>query len=283
MDRSALADFLRSHREALRPADVGLPAGQRRRIAGLRREEVAMLAAMSTDYYARLEQRRGPQPSPQMLSALARALRLDDSERDYLYRVAGHSAPERTGRLGHVAPALLRVLDRLDDTPAMVISSLGETLVQNHLAAALLGDHSGYAGLDRSEVFRWFTQPQTARNRYPAADQPQHSRALVAGLRAEFGATGASSRAGELVRELLRRSPEFTELWDRQEVARVFEDHKVLVHPELGPIELDCQVLFTEDRSQALLVLTAPPRSEAEGQLRLLAVLGTQDFSGIAP
>lgn len=280
VDRPALAAFLRTHRGKLRPDDVGLTAGSRRRTAGLRREEVALLAAMSTDYYARLEQGRGPQPSQQLLASLARALRLSSHERDYLYRVAGHAAPDRTGALGHVAPALLRVLDRLEDTPALVISSLGETLVQNRLAVALLGDHRQFSGWERTEVFRWFTRPETERVRYPEADRPRHSRALVAGLRAELGAGGTGSRAAELVRELSRRSPEFAGLWERQEVARRFEDHKVLVHPEIGPLELDCQVLFTEDRSQALLVLTAPPRSEAEEKLRLLGVLGTQEFFG---
>jgi transcriptional regulator with XRE-family HTH domain len=141
MDRAALADFLRHRREALRPGDVGLPAGVRRRTGGLRREEVAALAVMSTDYYTRLEQQRGPQPSEQMLASLARALRLTDSERDYLFRTAGHNPPTpASAATSHVAPALLRVLDRLSDTPALILSSLGETLVQNAMAAALLGD-----------------------------------------------------------------------------------------------------------------------------------------------
>src|ERR1700734_396073 len=113
MDRGALADFLRRRREALQPQEVGLPAGQRRRTRGLRREEVAALAAMSTDYYTRLEQQRGPQPSEQMLASFARALRLTGDERDYLFRVAGHNAPTPVSAAAHVAPALLRVLDRL--------------------------------------------------------------------------------------------------------------------------------------------------------------------------
>ena len=106
MDRPALAAFLVQHRADLRPEDVGLPAGARRRTAGLRREEVALLAAMSVDYYTRLEQRRGPQPSPPLLAALARALRLTDDERDYLFRVAGHPAPDRSSPQGHVARCL---------------------------------------------------------------------------------------------------------------------------------------------------------------------------------
>src|SRR5262245_37700289 len=263
MDRRALADFLRHRREALQPGDVGLPEGARRRAPGLRREEVAALAAMSTDYYTRLEQQRGPQPSEQMLASLARALRLARDERDYLFQVAGHNAPAPTAAAMHVAPALLRVLDRLSDTPALILNGLAETLVQNRMAEALFGDRSGYTGLARSEIYRWFTDP-SERLRYPEDDRDRQSRAQVANLRAAYGTMGPGSRAGEIVRALQKQSPEFAELWDRHEVAKRFADHKTLVHPEVGPIEVDCQVLFTEDQSQALLVLTAAPRSEDE-------------------
>jgi transcriptional regulator with XRE-family HTH domain len=278
MDRAALADFLRRRREALQPADVGLPVTARRRTPGLRREDVAALAAMSTDYYTRLEQQRGPQPSEQMLGSLARALRLTGDERDYLFLLAGHTAPPPAAGGAHVPPALLRVLDRLADTPALILSNLGETLVQNRMAAALFGDRTSYTGLARSEIYRWFTSP-AERLRYPEDDRGRQSRAQVASLRAAYASMGPQSRAGDLVRALTRESPEFTGLWERHEVARRFEDHKVLIHPELGPIELDCQVLFTEDQSQALLVLTAPPRTEGHEKLQLLAVLGQEQFS----
>ncbi|MEU4481740.1 helix-turn-helix transcriptional regulator [Micromonospora sp. NPDC023966] len=277
MDRAALADFLRRRRAALQPGDVGLATGVRRRAPGLRREEVAALATMSTDYYTRLEQQRGPQPSPQLLAALARALRLTGDERDYLFRVAGHNPPSPVSAATHVAPALLRVLDRLADTPALILSNLGEILVQNRMAEALFGDRSGHTGLARSEIYRWFTDP-AERSRYPEEDRDRQSRAQVANLRAAYGSMGPQSRAGELVRALQKISPEFAELWERHEVAQRFADHKTLIHPELGPIELDCQVLFTEDQSQALLVLTAPPRSEGYEKLQLLAVLGHERF-----
>ncbi len=278
MDRAALAGFLRHRREALQPEDVGLPAGVRRRAPGLRREAVASLALMSTDYYTRLEQQRGPQPSAQMLASMARALRLTTDERDYLFRVAGHNPPPATAAANHVAPALLRVLDRLDDTPAMILSRLGEVLVQNRMAVALFGDRSGRTGLARSEIYRWFTDP-AERRIYPEDDQPRQSRSQVANLRAAYGVMGNRSAAGELVRALQRASPEFAALWDRHEVAQRFADHKILLHPELGPIELDCQVLFTEDQSQALLVLTAPPHTEGYEKLQLLSVLGQQQFA----
>jgi transcriptional regulator with XRE-family HTH domain len=282
VDRAALAGFLRHRREALRPEDVGLPAGARRRTPGLRREDVAALALMSTDYYTRLEQQRGPQPSEQMLASLARALRLSGDERDYLFQIAGHNAPASVSAAAHVAPALLRVLDRLDDTPALILSNLGETLVQNRMADALFGDKSGYAGLARSEIYRWFTDP-AERRIYPEDNRARQSRALVASLRAAYGSMGPRSRAGEIVRALQKASPQFAGLWERHEVARRFEDHKTLIHPELGPIELDCQALFTEDQSQALLVLTAPPRTEGYEKLQLLAVLGQQRFAETHP
>jgi hypothetical protein len=213
-----------------------------------------------------------------MLAALARALRLTGDERDYLFRVAGHNAPAPVTAAAHVAPALLRVLDRLSDTPALILSSLGETLVQNRMAEALFGDRSGFTGLARSEIYRWFTDP-AERLRYPEDDRDRQSRAQVANLRAAYGSMGPKSRAGELVRALTRTSPEFAGLWERHEVAKRFEDHKILLHPELGAIEVDCQVLFTEDQSQALLVLTAPPRSEGYEKLQLLAVLGQERFA----
>jgi transcriptional regulator with XRE-family HTH domain len=268
-----MAAFLRSRREALRPEDIGLAPGTRRRTVGLRRDEVAALAAMSTDYYTRLEQQRGPQPSEQMLTSLARALRLTDSERDYLFQVAGRNAPSPVSVATHVAPALLRVLDRLEDTPALILTNLGETLVQNRLAVALYGDLTSFTGLARSEIYRWFTEPGP-RLLYPEDDRDRQSRTMVANLRAAHGEMGPRSRAGELVRALEKASPEFARLWARQEVAKRFEDHKTLVHPELGPIEVDCQALFTEDQSQVLLVLTAPPRTEDHEKLRMLGVIG---------
>ncbi|PXA67181.1 helix-turn-helix transcriptional regulator [Cryobacterium arcticum] len=278
MDQPALAAFLRTRRSGLRPEDVGLPAGPRRLVPGLRREEVAALAGMSTDYYVRMEQGRSPQPSEQMLAALARAIRLSNDERDYLYRVAGHNVPARTPQDTHVAPPLLRVFDRLEQTPALILSSLGETLAQNRLGAALLGDHSRHTGLARSSVYRWFTDP-AERLIYPEADRARQSKAQASSLRVALGAAGPRSRAGTLVRELHKVSPEFTEIWELHEVATRFEDHKTLIHPELGAIELDCQVLFTEDQGQALLILTAAPRSEAAQKLELLAVLGQQQFT----
>jgi len=278
VDRAGLADFLRRRREALQPADVGMATGPRRRIPGLRREEVAALAAMSTDYYARLEQQRGPQPSEQMAAAIARGLRLTLDERDHLFRLAGHTAPTRVLRADHVSPGLMRVLDRLDDTPAQVISDTAETLVQNRLAAALLGDQTRFTGLARSAIYRWFTDPDERRV-YPAADHDLQSRVQVANLRVSSTRGGPASRAAVVAARLREASPEFVRIWDRHQVTGRTDDHKTIVHPELGPIALQCQILTTQDQGQALLVFIATPGTEDYNKLQLLSVIGTQHLS----
>ncbi|MER5649804.1 helix-turn-helix transcriptional regulator [Streptosporangium sp. NPDC002524] len=277
MDREQLADFLRRRRETLRPGDVGLPMGTRRRAPGLRREEVAALAQMSTDYYNRLEQRRAPQPSQQIVTSLARALRLTTDERDHLFRLAGHVAPPRHAPSDHVSPGLLRILDRLDDTPAQVITDLGEVLSQNRLAIALLGDHTRFTGPARSFVWRWFTDA-SARAVYPPADHDQQSRVLVADLRSAVVRRGRDPRADAMISSLRSSSAEFAALWDAHEVAVRRSDHKRIVHPLLGVIELDCQILVAENEAQRLLIFTAPVGSEGAQQLELLSVVGAQGF-----
>lgn len=278
MDREQLADFLRRRREALQPEDVGLQRGQRRRTAGLRREEVAALCDMSVDYYSRLEQRRGPQPSEQMLAAIARGMRLTLDERDYLFRIVGHSAPARTLRGDHVSPGLMRVIDRLADTPAQVMTELGETLAQTPAARALFGDETRYRGDERSVGYRWFMTPG-ARDVYPAADHPGLSRSFTADIRAVHAKQGPGSRAAALVETLLGRSPEFAEIWADHEVGVTHAREKRLQHPEVGVMTMQCDVLLDLDQRQSLLVLTAVPGTESYEKLQLLSVIGTQDIA----
>ncbi|MDA0172845.1 helix-turn-helix transcriptional regulator [Solirubrobacter taibaiensis] len=270
MDRSQLADFLRRRREALQPEDVGLGPGERRRTKGLRREEVALLAHMSTDYYARLEQQRGPQPSEQLLTALARALRLSLPERDHLLRLAGHTPAPHARRTEHVNPALMRVLDRLD-TPAQVMSDLGVTLVQNDLAIALVGDQTRHTGMARHLGYRWFTDP-AEREIYPPEDHAHHSRVYAAGMRAVLARDPADERALHLLAQLQEHSPEFAELWAEHEIAVNFSEQKRVAHPQLGLLELWCQVLINADEGQVLLVYTATPGTESHDKLRFLGV-----------
>lgn len=277
MDREDLADFLRRRREALQPEDVGLPAGRRRRTAGLRREEVASLAAMSTDFYARIEQRRGSRPSRETIAALARALRLTLDERDHLFHLAGYEAPARGIRSDHVSPPLLRILDHLD-APAQVTSDLAVTLAQNEMAVALLGDHSHYEGPSRSNYYRWFTDHEV-REHTPADEHEKVSRTYAAGLRAVHGRDPGDAEARELVDLLRAESPEFARLWDKHEVGIRRDTSKRMLHPTVGLIALDCQVLTAENQTERLVVFTAAAGSKDADKLQLLSVVGNQTFA----
>lgn len=275
MDRTQLADFLRSRREALQPEDVGLSRGPRRRTGGLRREEVAALSDMSVDYYSRLEQSRGPQPSEQMLASIARGLRLSLDERDYLFRLAGQLAPTRSPRSDHISPGVMRILDRLQDTPAQVMSELGETLLQTPAARALFGDETRFTGMSRAIIYRWFMDPAT-RDVYPEADHPTISRAFTADARRVYAKHGPSSRLGEIVDALLEQSPEFAAVWAMHEVATEYSLEKRLLNDEVGLLTVQCQILHDPDQGQSLLVFTATPGSESYEKLKLLSVIGNQ-------
>ncbi|MET8638620.1 helix-turn-helix transcriptional regulator [Streptomyces sp. NPDC004096] len=274
MDRAGLAAFLRARREALQPEDVGLPRGRRRRTGGLRREEVAALCDMSVDYYTRLEQPRGPNPSEQMLAAIARGLHLSLEERDHLFRLAGHAAPRRVRRGDHINPGMMRILDRLEDTPAQVVNHLGETLKQTRPAIALLGDETAFKGPARSLHYRWFTDP-TSRLIHPISDHPVHSRLLVADLHAAHARDGRDSRTAELVDALRAASPEFAALWREHPVLGSYCAAKRFQHPQLGTLELHCQTLVDPDQSQRLLVFTAVPGTESHAGLQLLSAVGS--------
>jgi transcriptional regulator with XRE-family HTH domain len=278
MDRAALADLLRSRRERLAPPDVGLPSGSRRRTPGLRRDEVAGLAAISSDYYTRLEQQRGPHPSPAVLAALARALRLTDDERDHLFHLAGQPPPVRQAVSTHVSPGMLHVLDRLTDSPAFVVGDLGETVVQNAMSIAVSGDGLAYRGRDRSFTWRWFTSRE-ARQRFPVEDWPIHSRTHVADLRATYGRRGSDPDVASFVTDLLETSAEFASLWRAHEVAVRRADSKRIIHPEVGLLDLLCETLISGVNGQTLVVLFPRPGTDAREKLDLLRVIGTQQMA----
>jgi transcriptional regulator with XRE-family HTH domain len=275
-----LGAFLRSRRARIRPADVGLPHGPRRRVPGLRRDEVAQLAGASVDYYNELERGAGSQPSEQMIAALARALRLTVDERDYLYHLADRPVPASGGPASHVHPGMLDLLTRLTSTPAQVITDLHVTLVQNPLAVALLGDQSGFRGVRASFVQRWFTEPDS-RRLYPEADHEGQSRAFVADLRAGAARRDAKdTEAASMIGSLLDTSPEFAALWAEHDVAFRRDDRKRLIHPTLGLIEVNCLNLFSEDGRQRLLWFTPAVGTDNADLFDLLAVLGTQEVTG---
>ncbi|SDF78974.1 Helix-turn-helix domain-containing protein [Lentzea fradiae] len=266
MDLAELGLFLQSRRARITPADVNLPAGARRRVPGLRRDEVAQLAGASVDYYIELERGRGAQPSGQMLVALARALRLGDDERDHLFHLAGRPAPPPHGASAHVPPAMLALLDRLDGTPARIITDLHETLVQNQLATALLGPV-----VPGSFLERWFTEPEV-RGLYPEEDHPHHSKVMVSDLRAAVARRAPSERAAAMVRRLRGVSAEFAALWESGDVAVRRGEVKRIVHSGLGVVEVLCQNLFSEDGFQRLQFFVAVPGGVAGEQLRSLRV-----------
>ena len=213
-----------------------------------------------------------------MLAALARALRLTGDERDHLYFLAGRQPPRTHHRAVHVSPALLYVLDALEGAPATVVSDLNEVLVQNALARALLGDGPRYTGMERSITYRWFADP-AKRDRSPAEDHAQVGRTYVADLRATWARRRGDADVEALVARLSEVSEEFRDLWDRHEVAVRRADTKRVVHPLVGTVELDCEVLFTTEGDQGLVLLTARPGTEAREQLEMLRVVGLQDMS----
>ncbi|WP_205687369.1 helix-turn-helix transcriptional regulator [Cellulomonas endophytica] len=282
IDRAGLAEFLRGRRQAVQPQDVGLPRGSRRRTAGLRREEVAALCHMSTDYYARLERERGPHPSEQMIASIAQGLHLTLDERDHLFRLAGHEPPPRGPQGQHVGPGLLRVLDRLVDTPAEIVTELGETLRQSPLGVALTGDATRYTGPARSLGYRWFADP-ASRHLYRPEDHAAMSRLYASHLREVVTRRGPGSRAAQLAELALARSAELRQLWETHEVGLRPEDVKHFVHPEVGALELHCQTLLDPQQQHLLLVYTAVPGTESYDKLQLLAVLGTQAVAAEGP
>jgi len=170
---------------------------------------------------------------------------------------------------------LARILDRLPDTPAMVVTATGETLLQSPPAVALFGDESRFDGFARSVVYRWYTEP-SSREIYPPEDRDGHGRTFTADLRNAFARGGAGSRAAELVSALEACSAEFRAVWAQHEVTRRRSRNKRLVHPEVGELEVHCQTLYDVDQAQGLLVFTATPGSDSYEKLQLLTVIGRQ-------
>ncbi|MDX3003403.1 helix-turn-helix transcriptional regulator [Kribbella solani] len=276
IDRDGLADFLRRRRELLSPADVGLPDGARRRTPGLRREEVAQLAQMSTDYYSRLEQSRGANPSEPIIASLSRALRCDLDERDHLYHLAGFAPPlRRAGR--HISPGLLGLVERLTDIPVCICTDIEEVLWQNHLSDVILGVPCGH-GLERNLTWRWFTDPRT-RQIFPEEDWPAHSASHVAELRATHTRRNGDSDVAELVTALLDSSKEFRTLWESHEVAVHRLPRKRVLNPEVGTLDLSCEVLLTPEADLRVRAFLPLEGTETRDKLALLQVIGTQTFA----
>ncbi|MFK0153780.1 helix-turn-helix transcriptional regulator [Streptomyces sp. NPDC090499] len=277
MDRQELAAFLRSRRERISPAEVGLPRGPRRRTPGLRREEVAQLAFISTEYYTRLEQARGPRPSREVLGGLARALRLSDAERTHLHHLAGAPPGPPPGPPREVRQSLLDLLHRLPQSAAFVTSATCEVLAWNDLAAALMEDFSALPPRGRNLMRRAFLDPRPAGSRlYGVSDVDAFARLSAQRLRAAAGRYPDSPEVTGLVAELLAGSEEFGRLWESHDVSTEPTLVKTFRHPVVGPVTVNCDVLDITDRDQQVVIYTATLGSRSEEALRLLSVIGTQ-------
>ncbi|WP_202234299.1 helix-turn-helix transcriptional regulator [Actinacidiphila reveromycinica] len=275
-DRIALGDFLRRRRERLQPADVGLPGGSRRRTRGLRREEVAVLAGVSSDFYARLEQARGSHPSEPVVIALARALRCDPDQRDHLFRLAGFPVPAR--RPHHrVDPVLLQLTEHLDSLPVLICNDLGDVLWSNSLDDLLLGRDERRPGRGGNVHWNWFTDAPS-RQHIPQEQQARLSEAHVSDLRATYSRRPADPAVGQLVDELAAQSEEFGRLWERHDVAVRSADIKEIRHPSVGLVQLRCQVLHPPQSDLRIRVLLPLDGTNAAEKLRLLQVIGAQKF-----
>lgn len=277
MDKLELGAFLRSRRERLRPEDVGLPSGPRRRTPGLRREEVAVLAHISTEYYVRLEQGRAPRPSSEVLAGIAGALRLTDAESDHLHVLAG-SAPNRTGlHRRDVRPSILALLERLPQTAAFVTSAIFEVLAWNDLAVALMEDFGRLDERDRNLARRAFLGSTVGETPlYGISDAAEFRHHVVMALRSTLARYPSDPAVIELVDELRSGSSEFVRLWERHDVQAAPMLSKTFDHPALGEITVDCDSLALVDRDQNLVLYSAPPGSRGAEALALLNVLGTE-------
>ncbi|HEY3479019.1 MAG TPA: helix-turn-helix domain-containing protein [Streptomyces sp.] len=266
----ALGDFLKARRAQLSPHEVGLPdPDSRRRVAGLRREEVARLAAISVDYLTRLEQGRVP-ASAAVLPTLAHALRLDDDQQAYLYELAGKPFRRPRRRSAEkLRPAVKRLLDRLGESPAMVLGRRMDILAWNASAAALFTDFARYPANRRNYVRLLFDDE---RMRALHVDWAEAARTAVAALHLETARDPDAPELADLVGDLAVHHPEFRTWWAAHHVTAAGYGVKHYRHPVVGELTLDCDVWDSPDGSgQRLMVLTAEPGSPAHEALRILA------------
>ena len=280
MDKQELGAFLRSRRERLQPQDVGLSYGPRRRTPGLRREEAAVLAHISTEYYVRLEQGRAPRPSAEVLAGIAAALRLTDTESDHLHALAG-TAPTRSGRHRRdVRPSIIALLDRLPQTAGIVMSAAFEVLAWNDLAVALMEDFGTLAPRDRNLARKAFLEGDQPGDRlYGISEDVDFRHGVVNELRATLTRYPSDPIVCDLIAELLAGSPDFERLWEQHDVAASPALRKTFRNTSAGQITVDCDSLKLTDLDQHLMLYTAPPGTPDADKLALLAILGTQQVT----
>jgi len=275
MASTEFGQMVRRWRDRVPPEAAGLPAGGHRRAAGLRREELALLAGISVDYVTRLEQGRAANPSEQVVEALGRALRLSGAEREHLFHAAGLVPPGRDMVPAHITPGVHRLLDRLTGTPAAVYDAAWTLLLANPLYAALLGDPSGWRGNERNGVWRNFIGPGS-RVRHTPEERRTFEATLVADLRATASRYPADQRLQRLIAELRANSDRFAELWESGAVGHHEASRKTIDHPQVGPVTLDCDILSVAGGDLRIMLYTAEPGTQDAERVALLGVLGTQ-------
>ncbi|MFI7343027.1 helix-turn-helix transcriptional regulator [Streptomyces sp. NPDC050085] len=266
----SFADAVRRWRDRVPPEAAGLSSIGPRRAAGLRREELALLAGISADYVTRLEQGRATHPSDQVVEALARALRLSAAERAHLFRLAGLAPPGRDTVPAALTPSVHRLLDRLAGTPVAVFDAAWTLLLANPLYTALMGERPDWRGHGRNGVWWTFLGPP-GRVRQSAEARRAMEAALVGDLRTTAGRYPADARLRELVAELRADSPRFAELWESGAVGHHEAARKTVDHPDVGPLALDCDILTVAGDDLRFMVYTAEPGTPDADRLTLLA------------
>ncbi|MBY8878386.1 helix-turn-helix transcriptional regulator [Actinacidiphila acidipaludis] len=267
---------VRRWRDRVPPEAAGLPSGGHRRAPGLRREELALLAGISVDYVTRLEQGRAANPSEQVVEALGRALRVTAAEREHLFRAAGLVPPGQGTVPAFIPASVQRMLDRLTGTPVAVSDATWTLLLANPQYTALMGD---YRGNDRNAVWRNFLGAGS-RVRHTPQSQRDLEVDQVSDLRAAALRYPADERLRRLVAELRAGSDRFAGLWDSGEVGGHRAARKTIVHPRVGELTLDCDVLSVAGSDLRIMIYTAEPGSRDAERLALVAVLGTQSLVG---
>jgi transcriptional regulator with XRE-family HTH domain len=257
---------------------VGLPSSHTRRAPGLRREEVAELAAVSVDYLVRLEQGRASTPSNQVAAALARALQLSDDERNHLYLLAHLTPPTRGDISDHISPGLQRILGRFNDSAVAVFAADWQLIWWNPGWTALLGDPSSVKPVQRNFALDTFplddAGPHMSQWPVTSLAGEELEAAVVSDLRRATGRFPGSSRLTSLIQTLRDGNARFAELWNSGVVGAHREDHKIVQHPYVGPIAVDCDVLIEGDTDCKIVVLTAAAQTEDETKLQLALVAG---------
>jgi transcriptional regulator with XRE-family HTH domain len=262
-----LGILLRRWRERVTPADVGLPTGTGRRVRGLRRQEVAQLSGVSADYIVQLEQGRATSPSTQVLAALARALRLSNFERDHLLRLAGYGPP--ADHAPTPSPAVRRVVDQLDSTPAAIYDLCWNPLAWNPMWAAVNGDPLSRPARARNMLWSFMTGlPSRVKRRPDQALRIQQ--VLVGDLRARIGQHARDDRLTKYVADLSSESDHFRNIWASEHIAAYRHEEKVIHHPDAGILTLDCDVLAADNSELRLVVYTARRHSETTDRLHQL-------------